>query len=142
MGWLRDLIDASNGSVRSLGQLASESLLQAEWPAEVRIQPRSLAALRGKVDGGQEVSWLLERPGVQRALARVLDLRAEDVAREARVHDETGQLESRLLRLRDLPTARPLDLAVEPLPPGVPEGLLLPPPRPCWWLAPSGAGRS
>jgi len=142
MGWLRDLIDASNGSVRSLGQLASESLLQAEWPAEVRIQPRSLAALLSKIDRGQEVSWLLERPGVQRALARVLDLRAEDVAREARAHDEAGQLESRLLRLRDLPSARPLDLAVESLPPGVPEGLLLPPPRPCWWLAPSGAGRS
>lgn len=143
MGWLRDLIAASNGSVNSLGQLAAEALGQPEWPAEVRIQQRSLAALLSKIDRGQEVGWLLERPGVQRALARVLDLRAEDVAREARAHeDESERVAARLIRLRDLPAARPLDLAVEALPSGVPEALLLPPPHACWWLAPSGSGRT
>jgi hypothetical protein len=142
VGWLRDLIETSELRVKSLGNLAKVALDQADWPSEVRIQPRSLSALLGKIDRGQEVGWLAARVGVQVALARALGIGVDEVTRGLRAAEPASLAEGRLIRLRDLPAARPLDLWNEPLPPGLPEltGSGLGPAR--WWVAPSGAGRT
>ncbi|MFZ5890213.1 MAG: hypothetical protein ACOY0T_04015 [Myxococcota bacterium] len=47
-----------------------------------------------------------------------------------------------MLRLRDLPTARPLDLASEELPPGIPVAMLQSGARPLWWMASASSGKS
>ncbi len=141
VGWLRDLIQAGQSQGDSLGWLARTALAQAEWPAEVKIQPRSLAALLGKIDRGQELRWLSARVPVQIALARSLGVSVEAVARGLASH-QPAPGEARLLRLRDLPAARPFDLWAERLPPGLPELELGPQSPARWWVAPSGAGRS
>lgn len=141
VGWLRDLIQAGQSQGDSLGWLARTALAQAEWPEEVKIQPRSLAALLGKIDRGQELGWLSARVPVQIALARSLGVSVEAVARGLR-SNQPAPSEARLLRLRDLPAARPFDLWAERLPPGLPELELGPQSPARWWVAPSGAGRS
>ncbi|MDQ2644899.1 MAG: hypothetical protein M3020_13875, partial [Myxococcota bacterium] len=99
MGWLRDLIQAGQSQGDSLGWLARTALAQAEWPEEVKIQPRSLAALLGKIDRGQELGWLSARVPVQIALARSLGVSVEAVARGLR-SNQPAPSEARLLRLR------------------------------------------
>lgn len=142
MGWLRDLITASELRTKSLGHLAAVTLDQADWPSDVEIQPRSFAALLGKLDRGQELGWLAARAGVQLALARALGTEVDAVTRGLRLADAEEQRSRRLLRLQDLGPARPLDLWEEPLPPGLPDldTSATAPAR--WWLAPRGAGRT
>ena len=141
VGWLRDLIQAGQSQGDSLGWLARTALSQAEWPADVKIQPRSLSALLGKIDRGQELGWLSARVGVQIALARSLGVSTEAVTRGLS-SSQPAPTEARLLRLRDLPAARPFDLWGERLPPGVPDLDLTPESPPRWWVARSGAGRT
>ena len=142
VGWLRDLIETSDLQVKSLGHVAQLALNQADWPSDVRIQPRSLAALLGKIDRGQEVGWLASRSPVQLALARALGIGVDAVTRGLRSADPAALAEGRLLRLRDLPAARPFDLWNEPLPPPLPALVFSTDSPPLWWQAPSGAGRS
>jgi hypothetical protein len=142
MGWLRDLMGQSAARPRSYGELARIALADADWPAESRMGERSLAAMLSKLDRDQELEWLSERTGVQQALARTLQVPLDDVrsafAPTAAVSDDV-----RRVRLEDLRFARALDLASEPLPPGLPPEALNPA---AWgatfWRAASGSGRS
>ena len=70
MGWLREFM--SQAGLRSYGELARVALAQPEWPDDVRIQPRSLEAILGRLDRHEELDWLTERPGIQQVLATVL----------------------------------------------------------------------
>jgi hypothetical protein len=143
MHWLRDLMREGPTPVGSLGELARRALVHPAWPADARPQPRSLAALLSKLDRGLELEWLEDRPEVQQVLADVLGTpraRIEGVVGGGlrRTDQDQGRL-----RFTDVPFASPLDLGVEPLPPGIPGKVL----RPAewdgvWWVAPSGSGRS
>jgi hypothetical protein len=141
MGWLRDLMTAADPPVRSFERLASAATKTPDWPTNNRVQTRSLATLLGRLDRGQDLSWLADRQAVQIALARSLGVPLDEIRRAIgpRAH---GPEDSRTYRLRDLPSARPLDFTSDELPPGVPAEVLSAPARPLWWLAPSGSGRS
>jgi hypothetical protein len=113
-----------------------------DWPADSRIQTRSLATLFSRLDRGQDLSWLAERQAVQVALARVLGTPVDEVQKvvSTTLHAATADL--RLVRLHDLPAARPLDLGADPLPPGFPPEAIEPGTRALWWVAPPDGGRT
>lgn len=144
MGWLRDLMSSARPPVRSFGELARRAQQDSGWPADLEIRPRSFATLLSKLDREEQLLWLADRPRVQEVLARVLST-VPDAVRPP-LPPVQGDVEpardNRLLRLNDLPGARPLDLVREPLPPGIPERLTRPDGPALWWIAPSGAGRS
>jgi hypothetical protein len=141
MGWLRDLMTAADPPVRSFEKLAVAASKTPDWPTGNRVQTRSLATLLGRLDRGQDLSWLADRQAIQIALARSLGVPLDEI-RRALGPRATGSEDARTYRLRDLPTARPLDFTSDELPPGVPLEVLSAPSRGLWWLAPSGSGRS
>lgn len=141
MGWLRDLMQQAPTSVRSLGDLSRAALSSGDWPRDTRMQPRSLAALFSKLDRGQELEWLGDRPGAQVALAKALGAPLEDI--RARVQRRATGSPGHFLRLRSLPAARGLALLEEPLFPGIPPEVLEPAGfGKLYWVAPSGSGRT
>ncbi len=142
MGWLRDLMMASRPPVRSFGALARAALASPDWPADTRIQPRSLASIFSKLDHDQELAWLEDRPAVQQVLAERLGCGLADL-KQASSGAPAPDTTMRRVRLDDAPDARALDLVDEPLCPGFPQEI----PRPSgwdrlWWHAPGGSGRS
>lgn len=145
MGWLRQLMLESPRPFRSFDGLARAALEHPDWPAESRPQIRSLAAIFSKLDRRLDLEWLAERPAAQRVLAEVLHAPARavtDVLGERR-----AEADRNLARVRwhDLPEGRPLELRDEDLPPGIPREVQQPAcwsPRPVWWIAPSGSGRT
>lgn len=141
MGWLRDLMTAADPPVRSFERLAAAATKTPDWPTNNRVQSRSLATLLGRLDRGQDLSWLADRQPVQIALARSLGVPLDEI-RRALGPRRPGPEDARSYRLRDLPTARPLDFTSDELPPGVPREVLVPAASGLWWFAPSGCGRS
>ena len=141
MGWLRDLMETADPPVRSFNRLAAAAKKSPDWPVDSDVQDRSLATLLSRLDRGQDLSWLADRHAVQVALARTLGVPLDPI-RQALGERLRAQPESHLLRLRDLPAARPLDLERDELPPGLPIELLAVPTEPLWWLAESGSGRT
>jgi hypothetical protein len=127
--------------VRSFGKLASAAKKTPDWPTDNQVQLRSLATLLGRLDRGQDLSWLADRQAVQIALARSLGVPLDEIRRALGTR-KPGPEDARAYRLSDLPTARALDLASEDLPPGIPEEVLKLPAGAVWWLAPSGSGRT
>jgi hypothetical protein len=120
MGWLRELINSSSTGIRSYEALARTALKHPGWPAASRPRPRSLAALFGKLDRGQELEWLADRGAVQQVLADVLGASTAAVNRAVgRDLDRSDQAADRV-RLDDVRFARPLMLREETLPPGIP----------------------
>lgn len=141
MGWLRDLMQQAPTPVRSLGDLSRAALRASEWPADTKMQPRSLAALFSKLDRDQELEWLSDRPGAQVALAKALGASLDDIRARVRRRQESSP--SQVLRLRSLPAARALSFLEEPLFPGIPPEVLEPASyEAVYWVAASGAGRS
>jgi hypothetical protein len=141
MGWLRDLMQQAPTPMRSLGDLSRSALRSHDWPADTKMQPRSLAALFSKLDRDQELDWLGDRPGAQVALAKALGASLDDI--RARVRRRQEGSPSQVLRLRSLPAARALSFLEEPLFPGIPSEVLEPSSFDgVYWVAPSGAGRS
>jgi hypothetical protein len=128
--------------VRSFDALAIALLGSDGWPHDTSVKARSLAALLGKLDRGQELEWLTARPTVRQLLAQVLGVPVAAIDGAVR-QDASSVQAGRLVRLEDLPDARPIDLIVEPLFPGLPEAVLEPSRwGRIWWRASSGAGRS
>ncbi|MGC4091593.1 MAG: hypothetical protein QM756_27670 [Polyangiaceae bacterium] len=64
-----------------------------------------------------------------------------DEVRRASGAQRVEVADARLLRLRDLPAARPLDLPSEELPPGLPQELLSGREHAVWWVAAAGSGK-
>jgi hypothetical protein len=143
MGWLRDSMRQTRSPHRSFGAVARAAVAHPAWPKDAKSQPRSLASLLSKLDRGMELQWLADRPPVQQVLAEVLGVPPSRVAEVAAAALTQSDDYRRRLRLDDLPFGSPLDLAQEPLPPGIPEIILQPQAwRRLWWVAPSGSGRS
>jgi len=141
MGWLRDLMTTSEPTIGSFGQLAEAALESTSWPEDSRIKPRSLSTLFSKLDRGQDLDWLRDRPLCQRALAELMTRPWGDV--QAHLGEPPLRGDGRLVRLRDVRFAREIDLTREDLPPGLPPDVLHPPSwKPTWWHAPNGSGRS
>ncbi len=140
MGWLRDLMARSTPPVASLGELARLCLAHRDWPERSRIQERSLSALFSKLDRGQELDWLRDRPEEQVVISEILRLPPLDLKTE--LGEKPGTLDVRRMRLWDVRFARELDLAREELPPGLPHELGS---RAEWsplvWITRDGAGR-
>jgi hypothetical protein len=126
MGWLRDLMAASEPKLHSYGELARRCLEHEAWPLDIQPQARSLASLYSKFDRGIEVEWLHDRPEVQVVLAQVLHLPASGLATEVKKHVVSADQQQSRWRLRDTPSARPLDLREEPLPAIFADSLLRP----------------
>jgi hypothetical protein len=141
MGWIRDLMDQAPVPVKSLGDLSRAALRSKDWPADTKMQPRSLAALFSKLDRDQELDWLGDRPGAQVALARALGASLDDV--RARVRRRQEGSAGQVLRLRSLPAARAISFLEEPLFPGIPAEVLEPATFDgVYWVASGGAGRT
>lgn len=140
MGWLRDLMSSAEPRVPSFGKLASALQKLPDWPTDSRLKSRSLATLLSRLDRGQDLAWLADREPVQTALGRVLGVPVDEV-RRASGAQRAEVADARVLRLHDLPTARPLDLMAEGLPPGVPEAVLQPHDSAVWWVALPGSGK-
>ncbi|HVY31249.1 MAG TPA: hypothetical protein VHB79_32050 [Polyangiaceae bacterium] len=141
MGWLRDLMQQAPTPMRSLGDLSRSALRSGDWPHDTKMQARSLAALFSKLDRGQELDWLGDRPGAQVALAKALGASLDDI--RARVRRRQDEAPGQVLRLRTLPAARALALLEEPLFPGIPPEVLEPASfGGVFWIAASGAGRT
>lgn len=105
------------------------------------MQERSLAALFSKLDRDQGLDWLGDRPGAQVAIAKALGAPLDDI--RARVRRRQEGTSGTVLRLRALPAARALSLLEEPLFPGIPGEVLEPASfAGCYWVAPSGSGRT
>jgi hypothetical protein len=141
MGWLRDLMTTADPPVRSFEKLAAAAAKTPDWPTSSRVQTRSLATLLGRLDRGQDLSWLADRQAVQVALARSLGVPLDEIRRALGARAQ-GAEDLRTHRLRDLPAARPLDFTSDELPPCVPVEVLSTAAKGLWWLAPSGSGRS
>src|SRR5215813_6137992 len=143
MGWLRDSMRQMRSPHRSFGSVARAAVAHPAWPKDAKSQPRSLAALLSKLDRGMELQWLADRPAVQQVLAEILGAPLSKIAEVAAAALSQSDDYRRRLRFDDLPYASPLDLAQEPLPPGIPEIILHPGTwERVWWVAPSGSGRS
>src|SRR5690349_12536704 len=123
MGWLRDLMTTADPPVRSFEKLAAAASKTPDWPTNNRVQTRSLATLLGRLDRGQDLSWLADRHAVQVALARSLGVPLDEIRRALGARAQ-GSEDLRAHRLRDLPAARPLDFASDELPPCVPVEVL------------------
>ncbi|MBN1606599.1 MAG: hypothetical protein JW940_08185 [Polyangiaceae bacterium] len=140
MGWLRVLMDECQPPVRSLGVLARSALRDPAWPKDLVLQSRSLAAVFSKLDRGVDLDWLAERLAVQEVLARLLGCQLGEVQSHL---PRAGAAEDGRIRLYDLPYARAVDLRTDRPVPGLPASVLQPSCwAPCWWLAPSGSGRT
>ncbi|HXS15618.1 MAG TPA: hypothetical protein VN764_00430, partial [Polyangiaceae bacterium] len=140
MGWLRDFMNAVEPPLASFGQLAELCLAHPHWPSDTRPKPRSLSTLFSKLDRGQELDWLRERPETQQVLALLLRRPLGDV--RLAVGESVASGDGRILRLHDVRFAREVDLAREPLPPGIPSACSSPPGwGPSWWVAAPGAGK-
>lgn len=141
VGWLRDLMKLSEPPMPSFGRLAETCLEHGDWPAELELQPRSLATLFSKLDREIDLDWLRDRVEVQRVIARVLGRPLGDV--RVALGEAPALVHGRRLRLADARYARELDLGREALPPGIPERAIAPD---TWghvyWVAPAGAGKS
>src|SRR5687768_10547676 len=124
MGWLRDLMQQSPTSIRTLGDLSRAALRSGEWPKDTRMQERSLAALFSKLDRDQGLDWLGDRPGAQIAIAKALGAPLDDIRARVRRRQEGNQ--GQVVRLRSIPAARALSLAEERLFPGIPAEVLEP----------------
>ena len=140
MGWLRDLMQVAG--LPSYGALARAALAHKSWPVDSRVQQRSLATMLSRFDRGVELEWLSDRPAVQQVLADLLDCPVGDLRAPLLRKSEVPQVAPRV-RLEGLPSARGFDFAQEPLPPGIPETLVLPA---SWhqllWLTRPGDGRT
>lgn len=140
MGWLRDLMMSAEPRVPSFGKLAVALQKLPDWPNDILIKSRSLATLLSRLDRGHDLSWLADREPVQAALGRVLGVPLDEVRRASgAVKPEVA--DARLVRFIDVPAARPLDLAAEVLPPGIPAEVIQRAEEALWWIAPSGAGK-
>ena len=138
MGWLRDLMDQSDSGCRSYGDLARAALENSDWPTESRMAERSLASIFSKLDRNQEADWLAERVGVQRVLSQVLGVPLDDLRAPGTPTGGAPRGDLRRLRLTSLRYARSLDLADEPLCPGLPSAVLTPGGyQNTFWRAPS-----
>lgn len=126
MGWLRDLMGASEPKVQSYGELARRCLEHEHWPLDIQPQARSLASLYSKFDRGIEVEWLHDRPEVQVVLASVLHLPPTTLEGAVKKHVASADQQLSRWRLRDVPQARPIDLREEGLPTVFPDVLLRP----------------
>jgi hypothetical protein len=134
-------METADPPVRSFGKLAVTAKKDSDWPAETEVQERSLATLFSRLDRGQDLSWLADRSAVQMVLARALGVPLDPI-RSALGERIRADAEPHLLRLRDIPSARALDLERDELPPGLPPALLSPNSEALWWCANSGSGRS
>lgn len=129
--------------LRSFDALARRAIAHRAWPAEVRAQPRSLAAVFGRLDRGLDTEWLADRPLVQQILSDLLGCSIEDV--RATLHSTASARNPLLTTLfvTELPRARAVDLLTERLPPSIPIRLSLPA---TWerlrWCTSYGAGRT
>jgi hypothetical protein len=122
--------------------LAKLCLEASSWPESGRMQPRSLGAIFGKLDREEELDWLVARPDVQVALARVLGATRETIQLALKPGRPDAEHE-RWVAWDSLPYARGLDLLEEDLFPGLPPELYAPARwRRLLWLAPSGSGRT
>lgn len=143
MGWLRDLMGAAQPPIRSFGALARAALASPDWPADSRVQARSLAAIFSKLDHDQELAWLEDRAAVQQVLAARLGCALPDLKQASTGTPAAAETSTRRVRLDDAPYARALDLVDEPLPPGFPQEITRPSSwARLWWHAPKGSGRS
>lgn len=134
-------MSTSDPPVASFGRLATMALAHPAWPEDTRPQQRSLATLFSKLDREQDLDWLADRVEVQRILAELLHRPVADIQQALPVRRATAT--GRLIRLDDLRYGRELDLAREPLCPGIPPRVLEPSTWGCLvWQAPSGSGRS
>lgn len=140
MGWIRTKMGELAPRVRSFRELARRVRKAKSWPRAERLQEDSLATYLGKFDSGEALEWLRERPGVQEALAEVLELAQEDVDEQLTALRPGPSGSGFFLRLRDVPT-RPIDCRNEPLPPGIPPQVQEFTSS-LWWHAPSGSGRT
>src|SRR5690606_10492817 len=118
MGWLRELMRAGPPSLNSYDALARRVLDSPALDDRPLPRARSLSALLGKLDRGQELDWLAERPWMQEALATTLGCEVEVIARHARSALQTHDQQRHHLRLADVPRARLLELREEEPCPG------------------------
>lgn len=143
MGWLRELMRAGPPSLNSYDALARRVLDSPALGDRPLPRARSLSALLGKLDRGQELDWLAERPWMQEALATTLGCEVEVIARHARSALQTHDQQRHHLRLADVPRARLLELREEEPCPGIPPEVLTPLTwKRLWWHAPDGSGRT
>jgi hypothetical protein len=126
MGWLRELMAAAPKPIGSLGRLAEVCLKHEAWPEYVQPQARSLASLYSKLDRGIELDWLRDRPDVQHALTLILGCSAAEILRPLNRDLEPGVTTGQRWKLPDASAARPIELNVEELPPGLPRELMSP----------------
>jgi hypothetical protein len=131
---------AAEPRVPSYGKLAAALEKLPDWPADSKLKPRSLATLLSRLDRGQDLTWLADRDRVQLALGRVLGVPVDEI-RRASGAQRVEAVDARMVRLHDLPSARPLDLLAESLPPGIPEVVLQVSNEPIWWVALPGSGK-
>ncbi|WP_164017463.1 hypothetical protein [Pyxidicoccus trucidator] len=141
MGWLKDRMEDLKPRVTSMSALAERVCEARAWPRSEKLKPNSLATYLGRLDEGEELSRLEERPFMLKALAEVLGMTAEDMEEQlVRLRAPKPQADFRF-KLRDVPL-RPIDLSREPPPPGLPDEVLSPDHWPLWWHAPTGSGRT
>src|SRR5690606_3921460 len=126
MGWLRDLMAATEPKLKSYGELARRCLEHETWPLDIQPQARSLASLFSKFDRGIEVEWLHDRPEVQVVLAHVLRVSAASLTGEVKKHVASADQYHSRWRLRSAPATRPIDLKEEGVPPVFPDALFRP----------------
>lgn len=142
MGWLRELMAASEPAIQSYGELARRCLENREWPRDIQPQARSLASLFSKFDRGMEVEWLAERREVQNVLAQTLTLPLRSVEQEVAKHLDQADRNLYRYRFADAPNLRPIDLREENLPPVFDERLRRPGLwQKLWWVAEAGSGQ-
>ncbi|HMR74617.1 MAG TPA: hypothetical protein PKD61_05885 [Polyangiaceae bacterium] len=136
-------MDQANPPIRSFGRLAKLALAHEQWPGEVEVQPRSLAALFSRFDRDLELDWLNTRPGCEGVLSLVLGCALTDLRGAAHPNRIDDDATRRRMRFHDAPFARAFDFLDEPLPPGIPARVGQPSRwGRLWWHAPSGSGRS
>jgi hypothetical protein len=141
MGWIRERMAGLEPPIQSLSALARQVRRAPSWPKAEKLKESSLATYLSKLDEGEALELLQERPGVLQALADVLKMSREELDEQLSQFEARGEDKTLRLKLRDVPT-RPIDLRTEPLPPGLPSKVLAPSTWPLWWYAPSGAGRT
>ncbi len=141
MGWLRDLM--LGAGLVSLDDLARRTTAHGDWPNDEKLRARSLAATLGRLDRGEQLDWLTQRPRTQRILAEVLGCTLDDIRQALSSPKSPATHQKSLLRLEELKNARALDLTDEDLPPGIPPDLRVPTSwSRCLWSAPPGSGRT
>lgn len=140
MGWLKTRMEELEPPARSFSVLARKLHKASPWLRRQQVTEDSLATYLGQLDRGK-LDWFKERPQVQKALAEVLEWPIEDVEERLQQPGRSRAGSEGLLRLWDV-DVRPLELRREPLPPGLPRQAHEPRSWPCWWVAPSGSGRT